>query len=702
MSLPQSQHDVPFLKLLIPLILGIAAQYAYCILPNCQLLLCFTPILLALLIAANILARQWRFRWIFGLLLYATIFILGMLLPVQFGQSNCISPSHTSDVLVKIADTPQKRVKSYRVEAEVVGQFSAESFQVESERILLYFSIADTLVPTLGYADVLAVRIKPQAFEQPANPYQFNFAKYMQRRGIRYSSFIANGEWQKVDNRANVVIGLAKETRSKLLNLFAQSGLKTDELAVVSALTVGYKNLLDDELYKTYSAAGATHILAVSGLHVGIIYGMMVFLLSLIPRMNRHIKMFISIFFLWFFAFITGLSPSVLRAASMFSMVEVGRNFGFRANTYNTLAAVAFIMLVAEPNNLFGLGFQLSFLAVLSIVFFYPHISGLLYFKHKILSWIWDLVSVSIAAQIGTLPVVLLNFGQFSNYFLLTNMLAIPMATVILYLSVLLVAVSAIPVVSGIVAVVLNFSVSFLNSGLRWIENLPCSVSSGIYCSMAQLVILLVAIALLAVYLEQKRANALHAFLVCLCIFFAIQQKGSFGPNPDELVVFSLPRKSTLCLNCDGHTTFFSADSSVVDIPKDYSFYLSGYIENEADPNLSQSYNLARFKTAGYGTNNLYIKRKNGLAIIGVDSCLIAFPYNDSVRFISSELPLMVDLLMVNSFVDESIIDKIRPKMAVFDESVRAEQFPKLAELMLTHEAKVHDLHKQGAYRLTF
>lgn len=699
MSVPASHHEVPFLKLLLPLMLGIAIQGNTQLLPPNRWLLLTIPVLFAMLLIFNYLAKQWQFRWVYGLCLYLTLVVMGMLLPINFNSSNKLNPSHSTNVLVKIADTPQKRVKSYRTEAQVIAVIDTlNKLQPCSDKLLLYFSIIDTLVPTLNYGDVLALRVKPQAFEAPQNPYQFNFAQYMQRKGISFSAFIADGQWLRVANRANPIMKLAKRTRARLLDLFKRSNLEPDELAVVSALTVGYKDLLDDELRKTYSAAGATHILAVSGLHVGIIYGMMVMLLTLIPKLNRHIKMLIAIAFLWFFAFITGLSPSVLRAAAMFSMVEVGRSLGFRTNTYNTLAAVAFILLLIEPNNLFNLGFQLSFLAVLSIVFFHPHIRGLFYSKSRILSWIWDLISVSIAAQIGTLPVVLFNFGQFSNYFLISNMIAIPMASVILYLAVLLIIVSAIPFVSTAIAALLGYSVSILNAGLKWVEELPFSLSNGLYCNVLQLVILIIGILFFAYFLEKHRAHALQAFLGCLCLYFTVQFSDTFQRQHNEVVVFTLPRQSALCVNQAHHATFFSPDTAA-DLVSSYGFFLSGYVENEANAG-TRSFNLTRFQSKTPKLNNMYLRRKNGLAIIGFDGRLIAYPYNDSARYIITKKPLEVDLLMVNRYVNEAILNKIRPKVAVFDGSVWTDRAAQLAQLMKGQGIETHNLQTQGAYRL--
>ena len=239
--------------------------------------------------------------------------------------------------------------------------------------------------------------------------------------------------------------------RDKLLNILKENGLKNNELAVASALILGYKDDLGEELKHSYSSAGATHVLAVSGLHVGIIFLVLNFLLNILDKNDRFkiSKAILLICFLWAYATITGLSPSVVRAATMFSFVTIGKSFGKSSSIYNTLCASAFVLLVYNPYLIMEVGFQLSYLAVVGIVYFQSIIYKWIYVKNKFLKYIWMITSVSIAAQLTTFPLGLLYLHQSPTYLFASNLFVIPGAMLIIGLGILLFITSWIPLISG-------------------------------------------------------------------------------------------------------------------------------------------------------------------------------------------------------------------------------------------------------------
>lgn len=696
MALPSNIHEVPFVRLLLPLMLGIAAQAEWSLLPHRTWTLLLLPLAGILLFAIRLAPQHGWGRTAFGLTALLAMFCAGISLTVSANLGEGLAPSIPADVVVRLDDAPQQRVRSYRAEAQVLGQLNdAGQLEPLHERLLLYFGIADTAVVELRHGSVLAMRIVPQPFARPSNPHQFDFAAYMSQRGINLSAYVDSTAWRTVALHASPSKRLAFGLRDALLGVFARAGMAPDELAVVSALTVGYKDLLDDELRRTYSAAGAMHILAVSGLHVGVIYGMLLLLLRLIPRCPKRLKLILSLSLLWLFALITGLSPSVLRATAMFSLVELGRSMGYRTNAYNTLAAVAFGLLVLNPYNLYSIGFQLSFLAVLSIMVFYPHIRNILYFNNKPLIWLWELLAVSVAAQIGTLPITLMNFGQFSNYFLLTNMLAMPMASVIIYLSVLLLLVAPVGPLFAMVARLLGMAVAVLNSGLRWIEALPHSLSTGLHCTAGQALLLLLVIVLLAQFLERKRIVLFDGALLALCAFVGLHYM--HHAVPDELVVFDLPRSSAMCLKINDETFYFDTDTAQADIVNRSSFYLSGYAERIALPRTSLS--LGCPQAAIPDNESIAMLRKHGLAVLQAGGFRVAVPYNDSCRRLCTDHPIDVDVLLVNRHANDAALALVRPRVAVLDASVWNGRLPQLTVQLLVRGVEVYDLPTQGAYR---
>ena len=232
------------------------------------------------------------------------------------------------------------------------------------------------------------------------------------------------------------------------MELYHRLGFQGDNLAVLSALTVGDKENLSEDMRETYSIAGASHVLALSGLHIGLLSTLFLFFFSFLWKRWAAFKplgFFLVILFLWAFAFLTGLSSSVVRSVIMFSLLVVSRLQSEKLLSLNTLAATAFLMLLYNPLWLFDVGFQLSFVAVVSILLIQPKLYSLLSVRRCIPRYVWGLLTVSVAAQIGTAPLVIFYFSRFSTHFLLTNLWVIPMVTLILYSAVLMLILTPFP-----------------------------------------------------------------------------------------------------------------------------------------------------------------------------------------------------------------------------------------------------------------
>lgn len=277
--------------------------------------------------------------------------------------------------------------------------------------------------------------------------------------------------------------------RYRLLQRLSDGGIEGDAYAVVAAMALGDKSALTKELKDMYSLTGASHVLALSGLHLGIIY----MLLSLLVR-GRRWRMLSQLFLIisiWGFVFLVGMSMSVVRAAIMLSVYAL-LSLGHRDKmSVNTLAFTAIVMLLANPLSLFDVGFQLSFMAVFSILVWYPLFEGLIpqpfLMSHRSIRWIWSMVAVSCAAQLGTAPLVAYYFGRFSTLFLITNLVVIPTATLILYLALLVLIVPSL-------AYLLNYIVTFLNTFLERMAAFPCASIEGLHPSVLQTAMIYVVI----------------------------------------------------------------------------------------------------------------------------------------------------------------------------------------------------------------
>ena len=331
----------------------------------------------------------------------------------------------------------------------------------------------------------------------------FSYRRYMHCQGFTGEAFVNSRHWrgQQVSLKG---LSLTERVRLRflcwrhqLLERYRQWGISDDAYGVLAAMTLGEKSHIDQQLRATYSQVGASHILALSGLHLMIIYGVIALLVSW--RRIRIVSQVVIVLAIWAFALLTGLSPSILRSASMitlYALLSVGHR---QRMSVNTLAFVAMVMVIVNPLSLYDMGFQLSFMAVLAIILinplFYEWMPAHVRQQHRWLGSLWGLTTVSISAQIGTAPLVAFYFGYFATWFLLTNYIVIPLATLVLYLTVALLTVSWWPLAAGWLSTLLSAVVIFMNRLLEWISTLPCCTIEGIRLSALQTALLYVVIA---------------------------------------------------------------------------------------------------------------------------------------------------------------------------------------------------------------
>ena len=277
------------------------------------------------------------------------------------------------------------------------------------------------------------------------------------------------------------------EYRQELLDRYRTPSSEDDEYAVVAAMTLGDKSALTKELRETYSLTGASHVLALSGLHLGIIY-LLLFRLTF-GRRRFWLSQVVIILSIWAFAFLTGLSTSVIRSATMISLYALFSVAERHRSPVNILCFTAIVMLLLNPGSLFDIGFQLSFSAVFAILLLMPLFESFFpehYFVGRPLQrYIYNMVGLSVAAQIGVAPLIAYHFGRFSTYFLLTNFVVIPAATIILYGALFVVLIPSLaPALLGLVGI--------LNKALGWMTQMPCASIGGLHPSIIQICLLYV------------------------------------------------------------------------------------------------------------------------------------------------------------------------------------------------------------------
>lgn len=484
-------------------------------------------------------------------------------------QTASAQPDHLSSVpepiqyyKAVVTQNPEEKQRSWKAEARVLEVFTG-TWQHKSGKVVLYFSKTDLKTP-YRYGDVLLIRGQPRPVSPPGNPGEFNYKQFLAFRNVYHQHFLQPRDvtWLKNDppNRLMHYAIRARLWAGETLKRFVQG---PREQAIASALVLGVTDGLDNELLSAYAATGAMHVLAVSGLHITIIYMILLWLLKPVLKLpsGQWILAAISLVVLWGYAFVTGLSPSVLRAVTMFSFIAVARPAGQRTNIYNTLAASAFCLLLYDPFLIMSVGFQLSYLAVLGIVYLQPGLYRLWEPQSRLWDEVWKITCVSVAAQIATFALGLLYFHQFPNYFLLSNLLVIPGSFVVLILGIMVLAASFIQVLAGALGFLLTWSIKLLNMVVFTMETFPFSLTDNIYISPAQCWLLMALTGTLILLVRYKR------FHYCLAAFgfavlFAACQWLHYAENINEgkITVYNIRGHSAIDLIDRGHA-YFLADS---------------------------------------------------------------------------------------------------------------------------------------------
>lgn len=421
----------------------------------------------------------------------------------------------------------------------------------------------------IKYGDLLYVQGSPQATSPPANPGEFDYRGYLIYNRIYHQQFVGDAFSVIGYESSNWFVIKANHLRSESVKVI--SSLITDDRArgITLALVLGVKDDLQDDVVQAFSATGAMHVLAVSGLHVGIIYAIIFLLLKKIGLSNKKYRWWLAILSmiaLWAYALLTGLSPSVLRAVTMFSFIAIGRALSRNTNIYNTLAASALALLLYNPYLIMSVGFQLSYLAVFGIVYIQPKLYQLYETEHWLLDKIWAITCVSIAAQLATAPLSILYFHQFPTYFLLSNLFIIPAAFVILVSGLLLLATSAIAVLAGGLGWLVTQFIVAVNGLVFWVSQLPGSTMDGIYLSILDTWLIYALMCCLIIFLVKKRFTFIK-YALGFSMLLAASQIWHFSPfaNTNEFSVMNVSANRVFDFRSGFQSTMLSDTSFAKD-----------------------------------------------------------------------------------------------------------------------------------------
>lgn len=468
----------------------------------------------------------YELRWVYGASLYFTILLFGFWLagrsiPNHF-QEHLRPGSQKTALLVKLNSKPIIKNK-IRFSASVLN-VGEEPRQPVNGRLILYFDPSPE-ADQLEYGDLVQLITRVTPISPPSNPDAYNFQQVMAYNYTTHQAFPKEKvkEWVALGiNVGNPIYQYAYSFQERLLSII-DSKLKGDnEKIVASALLLGDRSRITTELKAAYSETGAMHILAVSGLHVGLLFFVISMLLNLFKVKHwywRYLKAAILLFSVWSFALITGLAPSVVRAAAMISFIVVGIMIHRNGNIYNTIAGSAFVLLVIHPNFLYQVGFQLSYLALLGIIYFQPKFYRQLQFTNPIMDKVWALITVSLSAQVLTFPISLYYFHQFPIYFWLSGIVVVPAATIIVPLGIGLFLFGNIPILGSLVAFLLEAVLFVMNAIVQGIQHLPFATVKDVWLTLPMVVLLYVAIFSLLMFLRKSSKSFVYTGCIALACF---------------------------------------------------------------------------------------------------------------------------------------------------------------------------------------
>lgn len=471
--------------------------------------------LLVLLLILGVCLRYspYQKRWLFGAGVSCVMLLVGML-QTEYAWRN-----------VRVDWATEKQVYRGAVQETLVGK--KRTFQckveVDGKEVLLYLP-KDSSAGTLKIGDGLLFYARIDSPRNGEVPHSFDYARYLYHKGVSGTAYVPTGYWVKME--AENVKTWKQEAlllRERILAQYQRWGIGEKELPVLAALTLGYKHELDEELKTSYSVAGISHVLALSGMHVGIVWLLLDGMLGWVFRRRFLIvKWLLGTAFLWGFAFVVGLEASVVRAVVMCMLMGLGKLFGARVFSLNTLSIAAFFMLLYNPFYLFDVGFQLSFVAVASILIFSPFMWNWLPKKNGLVRWGGGMMAVSIAAQLGTAPLLMYYFSNFSVYFLLANSVAAMLVPLIIYGACLLFMTSFVPAIQEPVVESLNLCISWLNGMATWTSGLPGATFSLSVWHPVEMLVFYVSLFLLWEYWKKRKRIWLIRLLVAVACLLSL------------------------------------------------------------------------------------------------------------------------------------------------------------------------------------
>ena len=647
-------NNFPFLRYLLLYIIGILA-YRYFHLDFVVIICILVLLLIASLIFIKIRKRRFL-KFSLSAFLVAFAYLSSFLHNPKANSLHYSKTINFEQYLVEITSRADEKPKTWKAEAKILSIKTNNSWKPVSGKVILYFDKKSNTIPDFG--EYYHINHSPREIEPVKNPYEFDYKNYMANKGIFAHHFLRQNDFRKVgQNSRHWFKSLIYQVSENALYALKTYITNPEALGVAAALLTGVNTELDTETLKSFSITGAIHVLSVSGSHVGILLLTLNFLFINLLKLkpNSWYLSILSIVAIWIFAIYTGLSPSVSRAALMFTFLQIASTINRPKNNLNILAISAIILLIINPNYINDVGFQLSYLAMLGIFVAYSPLQRQLEFKNRLLQSLWQVTVLSFSAQLFTFPLSAYYFHQFPSYFLLANPVVAVFSFLILPLGLIFLAASPIHYLAKFLGYLENHLIVLFNKSISFLASLPGATIKGFSLDLLDLF-------------------AIYAFVTTLCLFFFYQNlktlklatfilivlltKNTYKKwqhaQQSEITIHYIPNGSGISILHKRHAKFFANDSTFAE-PRIYDFHLKNYYDAKSISNFSQD---------TLNTNAHFISANK--SILWISHPYTSIPANTQILLVSnnslktlSDVPSTVQKVILDGTYKKYQIEKL-------------------------------------------
>ena len=629
-----------------------------------------------------IFLKQKKRNYLFGVFTFLTFVALGIINTKindeTLHSSHYINLKNNVETYNDISFKVTKRLKPDAYNTKYIAEILNLNKAKSSGQILINLQ-KDSIAQSLGIDHIYFTNNKLNEVVKPKNPFQFDYNNYLKQRNVYHQIYLSNDEFIELKNTSKSINGYADTFRNRVNEKLKNYDFKTDVLAIINALLLGQRQDISPEIYNNYVNAGVIHILAVSGLHVGIIFLILNWLFKPLHRFKygKHlIKPLLIILILWSFAFVAGLSPSVTRAVTMFSIVTCAQFLKRPTNIYNTISISIFLMLLVKPIYLFDVGFQMSYLAVLAIVSVQPMLYILWKTPNLVIDKFWQILTVTIAAQLGVAPLGLFYFHQFPGLFFISNLVIIPVLGIILGLGIFVIFLALLDSLPEVIAEVFSFIIDTLNAFIVWVAQFETFLLKDVSFSLYHLLVSYLVLISVIFLWKEKTIKYLNYALMSLLLYSSVMLYTKHQNSYNEFIIFNKNRATII------------GEKRNTNLQITHSF---DSLKMKSD-NTLKNYKVGRY-----------------INLTTIDNLNFVYPFKDDYILVVDSLGVYETKKLMSKYVLltnsprinlNRLIDSLKPKYIIADASNYKSYVQRWKTTCMNKKIPFHSTYEKGAFVL--